>query len=282
MKTNTITKEFAAETGNNTPKAQHQTENIKIVNAYSELEECMYAALETYSNVHRGSGHFSKVSTRLYDKSREIVLDFMGLNKRSYMVVFCTARRAPAFLKALKPGSYKTLRSNEFGLHLGVTAVAFRKNALPERIPFETGGGTTKLYGEDWVMWANAPDRFEAGTPAIINIIAFAKALLMMKKWGNDIFMQKPFEEMDAEKILYDDELKPYNGIGLLYELRKRLIGRNVLVPTTKGLQAFINFDNSASTPTFTPVWDAFRHTIRQPKAHQEGHHKRGQADCAK
>jgi selenocysteine lyase/cysteine desulfurase len=267
MKTNTITKEFAAETGNNTPKAQRQTENVKIVNAYSELEECMYAALETYSNVHRGSGHFSKVSTRLYYKSREIVLDFMGLNKRSYMVVFCTARRAPAFLKALKPGSYTTLRSNEFGLNLGVTAVAFRKNALPEGSPFETGGGTTKLYGEDWAMWANAPDRFEAGTPAIINIIAFAKALLMMKKWGNDIFMQKPFEEMDAEKILYDDELKPYNGIGLLYELRKKLLGRNVLVPTTKGLQAFINFDNSASTPTFTPVWDAFRHAILQPES---------------
>jgi selenocysteine lyase/cysteine desulfurase len=282
MKTNTITKEFAAETGNNTPKAQHQTENIKIVNAYSELEDCMYAALETYSNVHRGSGHFSKVSTRLYDKSREIVLDFMGLNKRSYMVVFCTARRTPAFINALKPGSYKTLRSNEFGLNLGVTAVAVRKNALPEGSPFETGGGTTKLYGEDWAMWANAPDRFEAGTPAIINIIAFAKALLMIKKWGNDIFMQKPFEEMDAEKILYDDELKPYNGIGLLYELRKRLIGRNVLVPTTKGLQAFINFDNSASTPTFTPVWDAFRHTIRQQESTRKAIINEVRQICAK
>ncbi|MBE0661372.1 MAG: aminotransferase class V-fold PLP-dependent enzyme [Bacteroidales bacterium] len=266
MKTTTITKEFAAETGNNTTKAQHQTENIKIVNAYMELEDSMYTALETYSNVHRGSGHFSKVSTHLYDKSREIVLDFMGLNRRSYMLVFCTARRAPTLMKSLKQGSYKTLRSNDFGLQLGVTAVAIRKNAMPAGSPIETGGGTTKLYGEDWAMWANAPDRFEAGTPAIINIIAFAKALLMMKKWGKDIFRQIYFEEMDAEKILYDDELKPYNGIGLLHELRKKLIGCNVLVPTTKGLQAFINFDNSASTPTFTPVWDAFRQTVRQPE----------------
>jgi selenocysteine lyase/cysteine desulfurase len=39
------------------------------------------------------------------------------------------------------------------------------------------------------------------------------------------------------------------------------------LVPTTKGLQTFINFDNSASTPTFTPVWDAFRQTIHQPES---------------
>jgi selenocysteine lyase/cysteine desulfurase len=266
MKTNTITKQFVTEKGITTPKSDQQPENATIVNAYKELENCIYTALETYSNVHRGSGHFSKVSTQLYDKSREVVLDFMGLNMRSNMVVFCTARRAPAFLKLLKEGSYKTLRSNDFGLRLGVTAVAIRKNVMPAGIPFETGGGTTKLYGEDWAMWANAPDRFEAGTPAIINIIAFAKALLMMKKWGNDIFRQRPNEEMDAEKILYYDELKPYNGIGLLYELRKKLIGRNILVPTTKGLQAFINFDNSASTPTFSPVWDAFSNTIRQPE----------------
>jgi selenocysteine lyase/cysteine desulfurase len=267
MKTNTIKKEYVAGAGSLATRPEVKTESIKIVNAFRELEDSMYAALETYANVHRGSGHFSKVSTLLYDTSREIVLDFLGLKKRRHLVVFCTARRAPAFLKALKRGSCKILHSSDFGLHLGVTAVAFKKNDLPVGTSFETGGGTTKLYGEDWVIWANAPDRFEAGTPAIINIIAFAKALLMIKKWGNDIFIQKPYEEMDSQKVLYDDELKPYNGIGMLYELRKRLIGRNVLVPTTKGLKAFINFDNSASTPTFTPVWDAFRQTIRQQES---------------
>lgn len=265
MKTTSITKEVTAKTVSNPPRPVYKAENVKIVNACQELEDCMFAAMETYSNVHRGSGQFSKVSTRLYDKSREIILDFLGLKKHSYIVVFCTARRASVFLQALKPESYKTLRSNEFGLNLGVTAVAVRKKALPSATLFETGGGTTKLYGEDWVMWANAPDRFEAGTPAIINIIAFTKALLMIKRWGNDIFIQKPFEEMDTEKILYDDELIPYNGIGLLYELRKKLIGHNVLVPTTKGMRPFINFDNSASTPTFTPVWDAYRRAYRQP-----------------
>ena len=31
--------------------------------------------------------------------------------------------------------------------------------------------------GPGWVVWAKAPDRFEAGTPAIVNVIAFAIAL---------------------------------------------------------------------------------------------------------
>lgn len=265
MKTNTITKEFTAETSSNSQKSDNKTVSIKIGNAYQALEDSMYAALETYSNVHRGSGHFSQVTTHLYERARQIVLDHLGLKPAKYIVIFCSPRRARAFSDSIKERIFKTVFSKDFGLNLGVAALAVRKNALPAATPFETGGGTTKLYGEDWAMWANAPDRFEAGTPAIINIIAFAKALLMMKKWGNDIFMQKPFEEFNAKKILYDDELKPYNGIGLLHLLRKNILGRNVLVPTTKGLQAFVNFDNSASTPTFTPVWDAFRRAYRQP-----------------
>jgi selenocysteine lyase/cysteine desulfurase len=239
---------------------------FKPNNAYAELEKSIFAALETYSNVHRGSGHFSKVTTQLYEKARTIVLEFLNLKKSGYKVIFCSPRRAEIFSGVLKSGSFKILRSSEYGLNLGVAAIAVRKKTLPAGIPFETGGGSTRLYGADWVMWAKAPDRFEAGTPAIINIIAFAKALLMMKQMGSDIFIHEPFEEVGAKEILYDNKPEAGTGIGLLHELHKNLIGRNVLVPTTKGLQTFINFDNSASTPTFTPVWDAFRHTIHQPE----------------
>jgi selenocysteine lyase/cysteine desulfurase len=42
------------------------------------------------------------------------------------------------------------------------------------------------------------------------------------------------------------------------------LIGRNIQVPTSEGLRPFINLDNSASTPTFTPVWDAVCQTWQQ------------------
>lgn len=51
-----------------------------------------------------------------------------------------------------------------------------------------------------------------------------------------------------------------------MVELRKTLIGSGVQVPTTKGDQAFVNLDNSASTPTFAPIWDAFRRSLFQPE----------------
>ena len=50
----------------------------------------------------------------------------------------------------------------------------------------------------------------------------------------------------------------------LMDELRKTLIGRGIQVPTMNGNQKFINLDNSASTRTFTPIWNTFRQTLPQ------------------
>jgi len=46
----------------------------KNAEAFTELERGVQAALETYSNVHRGSGHNSLVTTHLYEQARDIVL----------------------------------------------------------------------------------------------------------------------------------------------------------------------------------------------------------------
>jgi selenocysteine lyase/cysteine desulfurase len=115
------------------------------------------------------------------------------------------------------------------------------------------------------VIWAKAPDKFEAGTPAIINIIAFAKALLLIQQFGNDIFREVNIQKLTAAEILYHDELEGYQGQELLDKLRHTLIGRSTLVPTNEGLKPFINFDNAASTPTFMPVWNAVSQAWQQP-----------------
>ena len=62
------------------------------------LEQGVYAALETYSNVHRGSGHNSVVTTHLFELARDIIIEYLGLDKSKYTVVFCTPGRA-ALLK---------------------------------------------------------------------------------------------------------------------------------------------------------------------------------------
>lgn len=233
--------------------------------SFIELEKSVYAALETYSNVHRGSGHFSMVTTRLYEQARDIVLDFTGLEKGKFVIIFCSPRYAEILSARLKPDSYKVISSQSFGLPLGVRALAVKKNKLPGGVPFLTGGGTTRLISPGWVIWASGTDRFEAGTPAIINVIAFARALQLIKQHGHEIFLGPHDETLTASEILYRDDLEKFTGKELLNKLRRTVIGNGILVPTVEGIKPYINLDNSASTPAFEAVWKAVYQIWHQP-----------------
>ncbi|MEW5959618.1 MAG: aminotransferase class V-fold PLP-dependent enzyme [Chloroflexota bacterium] len=246
------------------PKANEMAE------ALAELKRGVHAALETYANVHRGSGHNSMVSTHLFEQARDIVLEYLGLNKDKYVVIFCTPRRAEALKAQLEPESYQSMSSQDIGLPLGVRALAVDRKALPGGAPFQTGGGTARLVSPGWVIWAKAPDKFEAGTPAIINVIAFARALRLIQDFGNGAFQGTAAEKLAATEILYHDELEKYSGRELLAELKQTLIGRSVRVPTVAGARPYINLDNGASTPTFTPIWNAVWQTWRQPRPVQQ------------
>ena len=114
-------------------------------------------------------------------------------------------------------------------------------------------------------MWASAPDRFEAGTPAIVNVIAFAKALLLRRHLGDDAFEDSAGETRTAATSCSVTTSSHYTGRELLHELRQTLIGRGARVPTVDGDRPFVNLDNAASTPTFEPIWDAVRQAWRQP-----------------
>lgn len=146
-------------------------------------------------------------------------------------------------------------------------AVALKKSALPKGDPFQSGGGTTRLVSTGWIVWAKAPDKFEAGTPSIINVIAFARALQFIEKYGKGSFNHKEEGTLTAKQLLYDDKLFQFSGIELLNEFRKTEIGRNIKVPTTEGLKQFINLDNGASTPAFTPVWEAAYNSWQLPES---------------
>jgi selenocysteine lyase/cysteine desulfurase len=236
----------------------------KTNEALLKLEDGIFAALETYSNVHRGSGYNSKVTTDLYESARDSVLEYLDLTKDQYVVIFCTPRRADLMMKYLHPAVYKIISSRDIGFPVGVRAIAVKKRALPQNVPFLSGGGTTKLISSNWILWAKAPERFEAGTPSIINIIAFASALTLLKQSGESSLDIEVTGMPDALKIVKDDELIEYSGSGLLGKLRNTLIGHDELVQTSEGNKQYINFDNGASTRTFQPVWNAVRDTWRQ------------------
>jgi selenocysteine lyase/cysteine desulfurase len=239
--------------------------NSGMADAYGLLENSMFSALETYANVHRGSGPASAVTTLLYEKARNVVLNYLGLNRKRYQVVFCSPLRATKLVSKLEPGNYHRIGSADIGLNLGVTALAVKQRALPKGIPSVTGGGTTRLYGSDWVMWAKAPARYEAGTPAIINCIALAKALMIIQQSGKNIFLKDDTKALKVDEILYKDMWQHLSGMDLLKALREDWIGQKLQVPTTKGLSHYINLDNSASTSAFEPVWQTYRKAYRQP-----------------
>ena len=106
---------------------------------FAELERGVHTALETYANVHRGSGHNSVASTRLYEQAGDIVLEYLGLARDKYVVVFCTPRRAELLKAQLASGSYRSVSSQEIGLPLGLRALAVDRKALPAGAPFQTG-----------------------------------------------------------------------------------------------------------------------------------------------
>lgn len=251
-------------------------ENNKSTSLINELERGIFSALETYSNVHRGSGHYSMVTTKLFEQARDIVLETMGLSKSRYVVVFCSSARADELILNLSAGSFQCLSSYDVGLPIGIRALAIDKRTLPKGPPFQSGGGATAYVMRDGVVWAGAPDKFEAGTPAIINVIAFAKAHLLIKKYGKDVFSEtmnanhKDNNDLHATDIpvtvdfLYHDELEQFTGRQLLYKLQQDLIGRDKTAPTMFGEVPFINLDNAASTPTFKQVLDVFFKTLYQ------------------
>ena len=202
-----------------------ESQGDRKADAFTELEGSVHAALETYTNVHRGSGHNSMVTTLLYEQARDIVLEYLGLNKGKYTVIFCTPRRAQLLMAKLDPASYQCLSSADIGLPLGLRALAVASKALPGGPPFQPGGGTARLVSPDWVIWARSPDKFEAGTPAIVNVIAFAKALRLIQHFGKDALQADASETLTADEILHHDNLENYSGRALLEPFRQTWIG---------------------------------------------------------
>lgn len=232
--------------------------------ALKKLKESVFTLLETYSNVHRGTGHNSMITTALFEQAREIVLNHFKLDHKKYVVVFCSPRRLSIFKLQLKPKDYLVISSEEYGLSLGIRALAVKKNILRKCSSIYTGGGMIKHVTSNTVVWADVPERFESGTPSIVNIITLAIAIQLRKFYGKPLSENLNIQTFSPDEILYQDDLMEYSGIELLKKIKNSLIGYKILVPTIEGFQHFINLDNAASTPTFLPIWDTYCKTLLQ------------------
>jgi selenocysteine lyase/cysteine desulfurase len=231
---------------------------------YAALERSVEAALEIYANVHRGVGQKSVASTEVYEEARERLLAHWSWRGRRHTVIFGSPYRLAPLLDQLEPGSYRQLSSRELGIPLGVCALGVDRRALRRVVPEQTGGGTVRLVSRDHVIPATVPDRFEAGTPAIINTLAFVRALALGTDW------QACGPRASLDELLYADDLGGLQGEALLAALRRTVIGRGLPVPTVDGPSTYVNLDNAASTPTFAPIWNTVRRIWKQPEAVQQ------------
>jgi selenocysteine lyase/cysteine desulfurase len=227
--------------------------------AIKELEIRAREVLGTYSNVHRGSGPFSEITTKHFEEARATVLDFLDLKPGKHIVIFCSPLSAQKLIGELKPGSFQELSGDKYGLAFGIRALVIRKRALPKGPPFYTGGGTTKLISREWVIWASLPEKFEAGTPAIVNVILFAEALKLVHKYGENAFTEAISKDIEVKDVLLSEKVSDLSGTELFKELKSSYIINEKQIPSADGKTSGINLDNSASTPTFGPIWTTFR-----------------------
>ncbi|MBN2047479.1 MAG: aminotransferase class V-fold PLP-dependent enzyme [Anaerolineaceae bacterium] len=241
-------------------------------NPFLRLLELAFPAVQTYSNVHRGTGHFSQVSTALYERARDEVFTYFQVSPKDHEVIFLTPARLLALLKVLPSGAYQSVCADELGLSMGVCAAAVRKDALPKGVPFETGGGIVYLVTEDFVIWAEGVERFEAGTPPVLNAILLALALKMIREEGDpQLFTRPAMDQPDWAQVLAPREWPEQVGEELLRALQQaHLGGHDCPVPTEEGSRRYTNLDGAASTPTFAPIWEAFSDTLQRPAAEQE------------
>jgi selenocysteine lyase/cysteine desulfurase len=203
----------------------------------------------------------------LYEKARDIVLQCLELDKKDFVVIFCSPYGLRLLQAQLKSAKKFVVSSQAIGLPLGVRALVIERSALSKTAPFHTGGSSIKIVMYGSVTWADVPGRFESGTPSIINIIAFVKALQGTTRYGSEIFKNKLLEPSTAAEILFQDEFMQQTGEELLAQLQNALIGREVCVPTIDGNKPYINFDNAASTPTFLPIWEIVCPNLKQPES---------------
>jgi len=271
-------------------------DNAATTPALKDVADCITEFLGWYGSVHRGTGARSHVSTRCYERSREIVAAFVGADPDRHTAIFtrnttdsinklagllsreerprvlctilehhsnllpwrqnacrvecvdCRASDAALDLDQLeerlrahsgavrlvavtgasnvtgfappihriarlahehgaeifvdaaqlaahhpldmgRPGEPESLDYVAFSAHkmyapFGAGILVGPKAAFERGEPTQSGGGTVRLVSEERVIWADTPEREEAGTPNVVGAVAMAKAAQVLGEIG--------------------------------------------------------------------------------------------------
>ncbi|MBC8367486.1 aminotransferase class V-fold PLP-dependent enzyme, partial [bacterium] len=81
---------------------------------------------------------------------------------------------------------YLVFSAHKMNSPYGEGAVVGDFQHFADAAPYLQGGGTVYSVGLDHVIWADPPDKQEAGTPNILGMLALAKAIEIMERVGMD------------------------------------------------------------------------------------------------
>ncbi len=108
---------------------------------------------------------------------------------------------AELFVDAAQLAPHRAIAMADTGIdHLALSGhklyAPFGAGALVSRVPLSGepllhGGGAIKLVTLDDVIWADSPDRFEAGSPNVIGAVAFAAACEALDAIGMDVLADR-------------------------------------------------------------------------------------------
>lgn len=89
---------------------------------------------------------------------------------------------------------YLSISAHKMYAPFGSGALIGRRDTFELGEPEICGGGTIKVVTQDKVVWADAPDRDEAGTPNVVGAVALAESLKFLDRLGMDKVAQHEAE----------------------------------------------------------------------------------------
>ncbi|MFZ5944934.1 MAG: aminotransferase class V-fold PLP-dependent enzyme [Bacillota bacterium] len=79
---------------------------------------------------------------------------------------------------------YLTFSAHKMYAPFGIGVLIGPKETFSKGEPEYMGGGTIKMVTHDYISWADAPERDEAGTPNVLGVAALVEGINVLKKIG--------------------------------------------------------------------------------------------------
>jgi cysteine desulfurase / selenocysteine lyase len=96
---------------------------------------------------------------------------------------------------------YLVFSGHKMNCPYGVGAVIGKKDLFDATAPYQPGGGTVYFVSLDDIIWADAPDRNEAGTPNILGLLALAETIEILKSVGMKEIEAQSCHQLTAQLV---------------------------------------------------------------------------------